>query len=53
MEILSGKWKALIIWNLSIHKVIRYNEFQRLIPAITEKMLSQQLKDFGKKWVSK
>lgn len=45
LEILSGKWKALIIWNLSIYKVIRYNEFKRLIPGITQKMLSQQLKD--------
>lgn len=45
LEILSGKWKALIIWNLSLHKVIRYNEFKRLIPGITQKMLSQQLKD--------
>ncbi|MDS0524288.1 helix-turn-helix transcriptional regulator [Clostridium sp. SHJSY1] len=45
LEVLSGKWKALIIWNLNIHKVIRYNEFKRLIPGITQKMLSQQLKD--------
>lgn len=45
LEILSGKWKSLIIWNLSIHKVVRYNEFKRLIPGITQKMLSQQLKD--------
>ncbi|MEG1254873.1 helix-turn-helix domain-containing protein [Clostridium sp.] len=45
LEILSGKWKALIIWNLNIHKVIRYNEFKRLIKGITQKMLSQQLKD--------
>lgn len=48
LEILSGKWKALIIWNLSIHKIIRYNEFKRLIPGITQKMLSQQLKDLEK-----
>lgn len=48
LEILCGKWKALILWNLSIHKVIRYNEFQRLIPGITQKMLSQQLKDLEK-----
>ncbi|GAB6085525.1 winged helix-turn-helix transcriptional regulator [Alkaliphilus crotonatoxidans] len=45
LEILSGKWKALIIWNLNLHKSIRYNEFRRLIPEITQKMLSQQLKD--------
>ncbi|MBS4534632.1 helix-turn-helix transcriptional regulator [Clostridium sp. D2Q-14] len=45
LEILSGKWKALIIWNLNLHKSIRYNELRRLIPEITQKMLSQQLKD--------
>lgn len=45
LEILSGKWKALIIWNLHIHSVIRFNEFRRLIPEITQKMLTQQLKD--------
>lgn len=45
LEILSGKWKALIIWNLHLHDTIRYNEFRRLIPGITQKMLSQQLKE--------
>jgi len=45
LEVLSGKWKALILWNLSQHKVIRFNEFKRLIPEITQKMLTQQLKD--------
>lgn len=45
LEILSGKWKSIIIWNLNLHKSIRYNEFRRLIPEITQKMLSQQLKD--------
>lgn len=48
LEILSGKWKALIIWNLNLYKSIRYNEFRRLIPEITQKMLSQQLKDLEK-----
>ena len=45
LEILSGKWKALIIWNLHQHGTVRYNEFRRLIPAITQKMLTQQLKE--------
>ncbi len=48
LEILSGKWKALIIWNLHLHGVIRYNEFRRLIPSITQKMLTQQLKELEK-----
>ncbi len=48
LEILSGKWKALLIWNLHLHHVIRYNEFRRLIPSITQKMLTQQLKELEK-----
>ncbi len=48
LEILSGKWKALIIWNLHLHGIIRYNEFRRLIPSITQKMLTQQLKELEK-----
>ncbi len=45
LEILSGKWKALIIWELHLHKVLRYNQFRQIIPSITQKMLSQQLKE--------
>lgn len=45
LEILSGKWKALILWNLHLHTVIRYNEFRRLMPNVTQKMLTQQLKE--------
>lgn len=48
LEILSGKWKALIIWYLNLQNSIRYNEFRRLIPEITQKMLSQQLRDLEK-----
>lgn len=47
LEVLSGKWKVLILLNLSEHKVIRFNEFKRLIPEITQKMLSQQLRDLN------
>ncbi len=48
LEILRGKWKALIIWNLHLHEIIRYNEFRRLIPSITQKMLTQQLRELEK-----
>jgi len=44
LEIISGKWKALILWNLGIHEIIRFNEFRRIIPEITQKMLTQQLR---------
>lgn len=48
LEIIGGKWKALILWNLHLHEVIRYNEFRRLIPEITQKMLTQQLRELEK-----
>lgn len=48
LEILGGKWKALIIWYLNNYQVIRYNEFRKYIPEITQKMLTQQLKELEK-----
>lgn len=45
LELLNGKWKALLLWKLRDKNVIRYNEFLREIPGISQKMLSQQLKD--------
>ena len=45
LEVIGGKWKALLLWELHLNGVIRFNEFRRLIPEITQKMLSQQLKD--------
>ena len=45
LEIIGGKWKALILWELHKQSTIRFNEFRRLIPEITQKMLTQQLKD--------
>ena len=44
LEVISGKWKALILWNLGNHEEIRFNEFRRIIPEITQKILTQQLR---------
>ncbi|EQK41261.1 MAG: helix-turn-helix transcriptional regulator [Paraclostridium bifermentans] len=44
LEVIGGKWKSLILWNLGIHEVIRYNEFRTIIPDISQKMLTQQLR---------
>lgn len=48
LEIIGGKWKALILWELGNHEVIRFNEFQKHIPEITQKMLTQQLRNLEK-----
>lgn len=45
LEVVSGKWKSVIIWHLHEEEVIRFNEFLRIIPGITQKMLTQQLRN--------
>ncbi len=37
-----GKWKSIIIWYLR-HGTLRFSELRKLIPDITDKMLSIQL----------
>lgn len=44
LEVISGKWKALILWYLGNHEVIRFNEFRKIMPEITQKVLTQQLR---------
>ncbi len=44
LERIGGRWKALILYHLS-SKPLRYGELKRALPAITEKMLIQQLKE--------
>jgi DNA-binding HxlR family transcriptional regulator len=43
LEKIGGRWKPIIIYNL-MNGTKRYNELKKLIPAITEKMLIQHLK---------
>lgn len=43
MSFIGGKWKCVILWYLR-NGPLRFSEIKRLIPDITEKMLSIQLK---------
>ncbi|OXG04417.1 HxlR family transcriptional regulator [Flavobacterium araucananum] len=43
MEKIGGYWKPIIIYHLS-SGALRYSELKRAIPAVTEKMLIQHLK---------
>ncbi|MFH6996630.1 winged helix-turn-helix transcriptional regulator [Flavobacterium sp. FlaQc-57] len=43
MEKIGGYWKPIIIYHLS-NGSLRYSELKRAIPAVTEKMLIQHLK---------
>jgi len=42
--LLEGRWKLLIIFHLFDGKVQRYSDLEKLIPAISQKMLAQQLR---------
>lgn len=44
MHFIGGKWKTVVLWYLRKDKK-RFSELKRLIPNITEKMLSLQLKN--------
>lgn len=44
VEVVGGKWKSRIMWHLS-KKAYRHGELRRLIPTITQKMLTQSLRE--------
>ena len=44
MDKIGGKWKPVIVWLLLINGTMRFNELDKAIDGITQKMLSQQLK---------
>jgi DNA-binding HxlR family transcriptional regulator len=44
VDVFGGKWKAVILWWLQ-QRTWRFAELRRQIPQITEKMLTQQLRE--------
>lgn len=43
IDLIGGKWKVLILWNL-YQSTLRFNELNRLFPDLSTKMLTQQLR---------
>ncbi len=43
LDLLNGKWKLRIIWELSQHGILRFNELQRCLEGISSVMLSKAL----------
>ncbi len=50
-EILSGKWIPLIVWTLSTQGTKRFGELRKIMPAATQKMLTQQLRALEKRGI--
>ena len=44
MDIIGGKWKMIILWVLR-DGVLRFNEIKKTLSGITQKMLTQQLRE--------
>ena len=44
LKILEGRWKLMILFHLFGGKVLRFSDLERAIPAISQKMLIQQLR---------
>jgi DNA-binding HxlR family transcriptional regulator len=44
LDMIGGRWKPLILWHLKERDVLRHGQLKRLIPTITQKMLTQQLR---------
>ena len=44
LELIGGKYKALILWNLA-EKKLRFSELRNVIQGATPKMLTQQLRE--------
>lgn len=44
LSLIGGKWKSLILWYLG-EKTMRFSELRRALPQVTQKMLTQQLRE--------
>ena len=48
LKVLEGRWKLVILFHLFGGNVLRFSELEKAIPAISQKMLIQQLRQMEK-----
>jgi DNA-binding HxlR family transcriptional regulator len=45
ISLIDGKWKCVALWHLQQGGAVRFNELRRLMPGITQRMLTNQLRE--------
>ena len=53
MGIIAGKWKPAIIYALVMNGTLRFNDLRRIIPKVSQRMLTQQLRDLERHGIVK
>lgn len=47
-ELLQGKWRTQVLYELIIHDSVRFGQFKKDLPGITNSVLTAELKDLEK-----
>ena len=45
LDVISGRWKIVILWNIIRFHIIRHGELKNCMPGISHKLLIQELKE--------
>lgn len=45
LELIGGKWKGVILYNLMKENTLRFGELKKNLPTVTQRMLTKQLRE--------